>query len=128
PHGGGEGGTRRDAPRRAAGRNQSGGGGPAKYKSEGDGGPPSGAVTRLMERRLVLPGDPIAAAEEYEAGEGTYEREGEIYAATPGMLELDGQNFVARVRPFNPRAGLKTGDVVYGGVSETRSSKAAVPV
>jgi len=85
-------------------------------------------VTRLMERRLVLPGDPIAAAEEYEAGEGTYEREGEIYAATPGMLELDGQNFVARVRPFNPLAELKTGDVVYGVISEIRSSMAELTV
>ncbi len=82
----------------------------------------------MIERRMVLPGDPIAAAEEYEAGEGTYEREGEIYAAIPGLLELDGENFVARVRPFNPLAELKTGDVVYGVISDIRSSMAEATV
>src|SRR5947209_6561882 len=77
-----------------------------------------------FERRMVLPGDAIAAAEEYEAGEGTYEKDGQIWAAIPGLLELDGQNFVARVRPFNPLAELKTGDVVYGVISDIRSSRA----
>ena len=81
-----------------------------------------------MERRMVLPGDPIAAAEEYEAGEGTYERDGQIFAAMPGMLELDGENFVARVRPFNPLAELKTGDIVYGTISEIRSSMAEATI
>jgi len=82
----------------------------------------------VIERRMVLPGDPIAAAEEYEAGEGTYERNGEIYAAIPGLLELDGGNFVARVRPFNPLAELKTGDVVYGVISDIRSSMAEATI
>ena len=81
-----------------------------------------------FERRMVLPGDAIAAAEEYEAGEGTYEKDGQIWAAIPGLLELDGQNFVARVRPFNPLAELKTGDVVYGVISDIRSSMAEATV
>src|SRR3989442_3402596 len=81
-----------------------------------------------FERRMVLPGDAIAAAEEYEAGEGTYEKDGEIYGATPGMLELDSQNFVARVRPFNPLAELKVGDIVYGVISDIRSSMAEATV
>ena len=78
----------------------------------------------MMERKLVLPGDAIAAAEEYEAGAGTYEKDGQIFAATPGLLELDPQNFVARVRPFNPLAELKVGDIVYGVISDIRSSMA----
>src|SRR2546425_5282187 len=82
----------------------------------------------VVERRMVLPGDAIAAAEEYEAGEGTYEREGQVFAAIPGLLELDGRNFVARVRPFNPLAELKTGDVVYGVISDIRSSMAEATV
>ena len=77
---------------------------------------------------MVLPGDAIAAAEEYEAGEGTYEREGQVFAAIPGLLELDGRNFVARVRPFNPLAELKTGDVVYGVISDIRSSMAEATI
>lgn len=77
---------------------------------------------------MVLPGDPIAAAEEYEAGQGTYERDGQIFAATPGMLELDPENFIARVRPFNPLAELKVGDIVYGVVDDIRSSMAEATV
>ena len=81
-----------------------------------------------METNLVLPGDAIAAAEEYEAGEGTYEKDGHIYAAMPGVLQLDSQNFVARVRPFNPLAELKVGDVVYGVIGDIRSSMAEANV
>ena len=77
----------------------------------------------MMENKLVLPGDAIAASEEYEAGEGTYEKNGEIFAATPGLLDLDSQNFVARVRPFNPLAELKVGDIVYGSISDIRSNR-----
>jgi len=82
----------------------------------------------MMENKLVLPGDAIAASEEYEAGEGTYEKDGEIFAATPGLLDLDSQNFVARVRPFNPLAELKVGDIVYGSISDIRSSMAEATV
>mgnify|MGYP001571369251 CR=1 FL=1 len=63
----------------------------------------------MLERKIVLPGDVIAATEEYEAGEGTYESEGQIYAAMPGILDLDGENFVARVQPFNDTSGLILG-------------------
>jgi len=82
----------------------------------------------LLERKIVLPGDAIAATEEYEAGEGTYESEGHIYAAMPGLLDLDGENFVARVRPFNPPAELKVGDLVYGVVEQIRPSMAEANV
>ena len=57
-----------------------------------------------MEERRVLPGEELAVAEEYEAGEGTYEENGRVFAAQPGVLVLDGEHRVARVRPFNPPA------------------------
>src|SRR5438309_11889852 len=34
-----------------------------------------------MEPKMVLPGDEIAVAEEFEPGEGTYERNGLVFAA-----------------------------------------------
>lgn len=73
-----------------------------------------------MERKMVLPGDEIAVSEEFEPGEGTYERNGLVFAATPGVLELDPANRVARVRPFNPPAELHVGDIVYGVVDDIR--------
>ncbi len=82
----------------------------------------------MLERKIVLPGDVIAATEEYEAGEGTYESEGQIYAAMPGILDLDGENFVARVQPFNPPAELKVGDIVYGVIDQIRPSMAEAAI
>jgi exosome complex component CSL4 len=51
-----------------------------------------------MEPKMVLPGDQIAVAEEFEPGEGTYEKDGLVFASTPGVLQLDEQSRVARVR------------------------------
>src|SRR3990170_783615 len=78
--------------------------------------------------KMVLPGDQVAVAEEFEAGEGTYEREGLIFASTPGVLSLDATNRVARVRPFNPPAELKVGDIVYGVVDDIRQMMATATV
>jgi len=77
-----------------------------------------------MASRVVLPGEEVAVTEEYEAGEGTYEEDGKVFAAQPGRLELDGEHRVARVTPFNPPAILRVGDVVYGVVDEIRASMA----
>lgn len=77
---------------------------------------------------MVLPGDEIAVAEEFEPGEGTYERNGMVFAAVPGVLELDSENRVARVRAFNPPAELKVGDIVYGVVDDIRGMMATATI
>ena len=82
-----------------------------------------------MERRLVYPGDPVGAAEEFTPGPGTYEENGEVYAATIGELVLDTSNFEARVESFvKGPATVRPGDVVIGVVNGTRSSMAIVEV
>ncbi len=81
-----------------------------------------------MEAKMVLPGDQIAVAEEYEPGEGTYERNGLVFASTPGVLQLDEVNRIARVRPFNPPAELHVGDIVYGVVEDIRGMMATATV
>src|SRR5713226_209878 len=81
-----------------------------------------------MEAKIVLPGDEIAVAEEFEPGEGTYERDGLVFAATPGVLILDSQNRVARVRAFNPPAELKVGDIVYAVVDDIRGMMATATI
>ncbi len=77
---------------------------------------------------MVLPGDEIAVAEEFEPGDGTYERNGLVFAATPGVLFLDPENRVARVRAFNPPAELKIGDIVYGVVDDIRGMMATATI
>ena len=81
-----------------------------------------------MEPKLVLPGDQIAVAEEFEPGEGTYERNGLVFASTPGVLRLDEQSRVARVQPFNPPAELQSGDIVYAVVDDIRGMMATATV
>lgn len=81
-----------------------------------------------MEPKLVLPGDEIAVAEEFEPGEGTYERNGLVFAAMPGVLMLDPQNRVARVRAFNPPAELKVGDIGYGVIDDIRGMMATATI
>jgi len=81
-----------------------------------------------MEAKMVLPGDEIAVAEEFEPGEGTYEKNGRVYAATPGVLILDPANRVARVRAFNPPAELKVGDIVYGTIDDIRGMMATATI
>src|SRR3972149_4699262 len=81
-----------------------------------------------MEAHLVLPADEVAVAEEFEPGEGTYERSGHIFASVPGVLELDPNARVARVRAFNPVAELRVGDIVYGVVDDIRGMMATATV
>ena len=81
-----------------------------------------------MDAKMVLPGDEIAVAEEFEPGEGTYEKNGLVYAATPGLLVLDSANRVARVRAFNPPAELKVGDIVYGTIDDIRGMMATATI
>src|SRR5947199_8806669 len=77
-----------------------------------------------MEAKMVLPGDEIATAEEFEPGEGTYEKNGLVFAATPGVLVLDPGNRVARVRALNPPAELPVGDTAYGVSNDRRGLRA----
>lgn len=78
---------------------------------------------------VVYPGDSIGVAEEFVPGRGTYEENGEVFAATMGHLVLDTTAFEARVEAFPPQpAKLQKGDVVLGIVQATRSSMAIVEV
>lgn len=81
------------------------------------------------ERRFVLPGDEIAESEEYMAGEGTYEKDGKVYAAITGFLEFDKNEMEARVMAATSRpVVLKPGDLVFGTVYDARGSIALINV
>lgn len=89
------------------------------------------AAFSMADKRLVYPGDLVGIAEEFVAGPGTYEEEGNVFAATVGHLTLDTNEFVARVEPLNRSGGpavVRPGDIVLGIVGMTRSSMAIVEV
>jgi exosome complex component CSL4 len=81
-----------------------------------------------MSIELVFPGEEVAVEEEYLASEGTYAEDGIVYASQVGVLELDDTECVARVISPNPPNVLKVGDIVYGVVSDIRSTMATADV
>lgn len=80
------------------------------------------------KKRIVIPGEEVAASEEFLSGEGTFEVEGKIFAAWTGDLNLDSNEMIAKVAPKNPLAVIKIGDSVIGHVTETRDKMVVVDV
>lgn len=77
----------------------------------------------------MYPGDSVGVAEEWVPGPGTYEENGEVFAATFGLLTLDTSDFTARVEPLVAQpAVVRPGDVILGVVQATRPSMAIVQV
>ncbi|MCQ2085439.1 MAG: exosome complex RNA-binding protein Csl4 [archaeon] len=77
-----------------------------------------------MTSKQVLPGDEIAVEEEYVAAEGTYVRDGKIYASQVGTLVLDDTECIAKVIPCNPPNILKEGDIIYLTIDDCRKTMA----
>jgi exosome complex component CSL4 len=75
----------------------------------------------MAETQLVLPGDEIAISEEFSPGEGTFEKDGVVFAAVTGKLQKDMKNRVVHVKAMNPPVVLRIGDVVYGTVEGIRN-------
>lgn len=82
----------------------------------------------MTDNREVFPGDEVASEEEYLASEGTFARNGVVYAAQIGTLVLDDEECVARVISPNPPNILKPGDIVYAQVGDIRKTMATADV
>lgn len=78
--------------------------------------------------KIVLPGDEIATSEEFMCGNNTYEEDGKIIAGALGKLEIDTNEMVANIIPFNKIASLNIGDEVYGVVFDVRGPMVTVNV
>ena len=82
----------------------------------------------MKQRIEVFPGDEVAVEEEYLAAEGTFAKNGKIYASQIGVLELNDEECIARVISPNPPNILKTGDIVYAVVADIRKTMATADV
>jgi exosome complex component CSL4 len=83
----------------------------------------------MVDKRVVYPGDELGTSEEFMAGDGTYEKDGMIFAANIGELEFDDQTRSATVKPLTSMpVTLKIGDTVIGIVTDIRSSMAFVNI
>ncbi|MCQ2079351.1 MAG: exosome complex RNA-binding protein Csl4 [archaeon] len=66
----------------------------------------------------------MAVEEEYVAADGTYVRDGKIYASQCGTLILDDNECIAKVVSYNPPNILKEGDIIYLTIDDTRKTMA----
>lgn len=82
----------------------------------------------MTDNKEVFPGDEVAVEEEYLASEGTFAKDGIVYASQIGTLVLDDDECVARVVSPNPPNILKVGDIVYAEVQDIRKTMATANV
>lgn len=81
-----------------------------------------------MTGPLVFPGEEVAVEEEYVAAEGTFAENGIIYASQIGELELNDEEYVAKVHSYNPPNVLEVGDIVFAIVADIRNTMATADV
>ncbi len=78
---------------------------------------------------FVVPGDFLATAEEFVPGNGAYEEDGKIYAASTGVVLVDPRT--KHISVFSRTAGvptLKRGDIILGRIEEVREQTASVVI
>ncbi len=78
--------------------------------------------------KLVVPGDLLGTAEEYVPGRGTYEYNGQVYAALLGHPRIDSQTRLATVEALHAIPHLAEGEAVYARVDEIKAAMLVVTV
>ncbi len=89
----------------------------------------SGKGKERFVSRLVTPGEPLCAPEEFMPGPGTYTDDGHVRAAQLGITSYDFKARVVSVKPVtgHPRVP-RTGDVVLGVVVNIRDELATLKI
>ncbi|MDI6856394.1 MAG: exosome complex RNA-binding protein Csl4 [Candidatus Thermoplasmatota archaeon] len=78
--------------------------------------------------KIVLPGELIGTAEEFIAGEGTFEEGNKIFASVAGVVERDPGAKTIRVIAINKPCVLKKGDIIIGSIVDMRDVFATVEI
>lgn len=79
-------------------------------------------MSEPSEERLVLPGDALGTSEEFVPGRGTYEYNGQVYAALMGHPHVDTQNRTVSVKAIHEIPHMTEGELVYARVEEIKSA------
>ncbi|MCD6467991.1 MAG: exosome complex RNA-binding protein Csl4 [Thermoplasmata archaeon] len=83
----------------------------------------------MSKKKIVMPGDVLATAEELTAGDGTFEEDGLIKASRLGEYVVDEKSRVALVTPLTDvPTVLKNGDVVLAEVKNVKNQMVIVDV
>ena len=79
-----------------------------------------------MSSRTVFPGDELATSEEFIPGEGTYERDGTIFASVIGRRLVHEDELMVTVEPVKGPKVLKPGDIIIGVVNNATKKMASI--
>ena len=79
-----------------------------------------------MSSGTVFPGDELATSEEFIPGEGTYERDGSIFASVIGRRFVHENELMVTVEPAKEPKVLKPGNVIIGVVNNVTKQMASI--
>jgi len=80
---------------------------------------------------IVVPGDQLCVIEELMPSLGTYEKDGVVFAASPGQVDMDLKE--RSIRVINPKGGMKlalpvAGDIIMGKATLVFDQRAEVRI
>ncbi len=88
--------------------------------------PDSSEISSAEKNRIVFPGDMLSTAEEFMAGEGTYQDDENVYSSIAGRPCLDRSEMVASVVALKHPALPGVGDIIHGKIEDVGSKMVKV--
>lgn len=80
-----------------------------------------------MEGNVVIPGDFLATSEEYSPGDGTFDRDGNIYSSVVGEVKIDRLRRLISVIPRTKTPPVpRIGSILYGRIVDIKESMVIV--
>lgn len=84
---------------------------------------------KIQDGEFVIPGDKLAIVEQFIPEEGTYDDDGVIKSAVMGNVNINNKNKTLSVDAKTSQpVMLKSGDYVYGQITDVRSQIATVDI
>lgn len=81
-----------------------------------------------MSKRIVLPGEELSTAEEFEGGKNTFQEQGIVFSDSIGEAEFDSKNYEVKVKKAKNVKIFSPGTKVYGIVTAVRKSYAFIKI
>ena len=81
-----------------------------------------------LTKKIVLPGEELSTAEEFEEGENTFEENDLVYSDSVGVAEFDPKNYRVKVVKKKSVKLFHPGTTVYGIVTGVRKNSVHVKI
>lgn len=82
----------------------------------------------VLDKKIVMPGDELSTAEEFEDGENTFQEHDTVFSDSMGEAEFDSKNYEVRVRKRKNVKLFHPGTRIYGVVTGVRKSSVSIKI